>query len=180
VSNLGAVRLAATLAELGHPLESEQMERLVARAALDAIGTDDKSFTGWPELSHLSRQLRQARLTRLLALSGLLSPSQYSNAWASSSRADNPTRGEARAVAAMLSRQDLADVLKWPFCVGAARLMVLQALEKQTGAAFEGSLWKFVDAAPALGVGRLEAPAIRPTAADARNELRSIAGAGGR
>lgn len=178
VSNPVAVRLAASLAALGHPLEAGQLERLAARAALDVLGQDDKPFAGSPLLVDLSRQLPSARLTRLLALSGLLTPAQYSDAWASSSRDDDPIRTEARAVTAMLSRQDLADVLKWPFCVGQARLMVLQALEKQTGATFEGSLWKFVDAAPASGIGHLEDPAIRPTPAAARNELRAIAGGG--
>ena len=76
---------------------------------------------------------------------------------------------------ALLEAQDLAEVLKWPFCVGEAEKIALAELEKKTGRKFGGDLWKFVEQARFLGIKDLDAPAKRPKVKDALTELRSIA-----
>jgi hypothetical protein len=42
---------------------------------------------------------------------------------------------------ATLGPQDLAEVLKWPFCVGEAQQMALAELEKKTGGKFDGKYY---------------------------------------
>ena len=74
----------------------------------------------------------------------------------------------------LLSAEDLAEVLKWPICVGEAQTMALAELEKQTGGKFDGDLWKFVEQAPSLGVTHLDRPPKRPEIEDAINELEKL------
>jgi hypothetical protein len=80
---------------------------------------------------------------------------------------------------ATLRPQDLAEVLKWPFCVGEAQKLALAELEKQTRGEFGGDIWKFVEfveQAPSLGIKDLDAPAKRPKVEDdAIKELKSLA-----
>ena len=76
---------------------------------------------------------------------------------------------------ALLDAHDLADVLKWPFCVGEAEKIALAELEKKTGHKFGGDIWKFVEQAPSLGIKDLDAPAKHPKVKDALTELKSIA-----
>ena len=68
---------------------------------------------------------------------------------------------------ALLGAQDLAEVLKWPFCVGEAEKIALAELEQKTGRTFADDLWKFVEQAPPLGIKDLDAPAKRPRIEDA-------------
>ena len=75
----------------------------------------------------------------------------------------------------LLGSQDLAEVLKWPFCVGEAQKLALAELEKKTGREFGGDIWKFVEQAPSLGIKDLDAPAKRPKVEDALKELKSVA-----
>jgi hypothetical protein len=70
-----------------------------------------------------------------------------------------------------LERPDLAEVLKWPFCVGEIRQMVLSELEKKTGLTFGGDVWKFVEQAPGLGIHNINEPPKRPIIEDALAEL---------
>src|SRR5271166_4829029 len=71
------------------------------------------------------------------------------------------------AVCAQLRPQDLAQVLKYPFCTGEAEQIVLNAISPNFG----GNLWKFVEQADALGIKDIAGPAKRPLAQDALNEL---------
>lgn len=77
----------------------------------------------------------------------------------------------ARTLCEQLSVPQLAEALKWPFCVGERYRIVLGAIEQKTGQKFEGDLRKFCAAAPELGIGNLEAPAVRPSVAQALEEL---------
>jgi hypothetical protein len=75
-----------------------------------------------------------------------------------------------------LRTEDLTEILKWPFCVGESRRIVLAELEarlkeKKASVVFGGDVWKFVEQAPALGIEDLESPPKRPKAEDARKEL---------
>jgi hypothetical protein len=74
-------------------------------------------------------------------------------------------------VCAQLHPQDLAEVLKYPFCTGEAEEIVLNELETMTGRDFAGNVWKFVEQAEALGIKDIGNPAQRPSAQDALNEL---------
>jgi hypothetical protein len=76
---------------------------------------------------------------------------------------------------ALLDAQDLAEVLKWPFCVGEAEKIALAELEKKTEHKFGGDIWNFVEQAPSLGIKDLDAPAKRPKVEDAMKELKSVA-----
>jgi hypothetical protein len=142
----------------------------------DEMDSDRLSSLG-SVLAMLARQLPHARQTQLLALSNVL---------LTVSRP--PTQGEKTteeqekfaALRAALGPQELAEVLKWPFCVGEPQRMVFAELEKKTGARFDGDLWKFVEQAPALGIKDIEAPAKRPRMEDALAELKGLAaGKGG-
>jgi hypothetical protein len=66
----------------------------------------------------------------------------------------------------LLSPQELAEVLKWPFTVGEAEKIVLTELERQTGQTFGGDVWKFVEQAQSLGIKELDAPAKQPHVGD--------------
>jgi hypothetical protein len=52
-------------------------------------------------------------------------------------------------VCAQLHTQDLAEVLKYPFCTGEAEQIVLQELETKTDRKFGGDVWKVVEQADA-------------------------------
>src|SRR5262249_36058233 len=75
-------------------------------------------------------------------------------------------RKEVTELCQLLSRQDLAEVLKWPFTVGEAEKIVLTELERQTGRTFDGDVWKFVEQAQSLGITGLETPARQPRVGD--------------
>jgi hypothetical protein len=82
-------------------------------------------------------------------------------------------------IAALLTTQELAEVLKWPFCVGEAQKLVLAELGKRTHRDFGGDVWNFVDQVDSLGVHGLNAqlldlPAKRPPLEDAVKELQSF------
>jgi len=75
---------------------------------------------------------------------------------------------------ALIEAQELAEVLKWPFCVGEVEKIALAELEKKTGRKFDGNIWKFVEEAPSLGIKDLDAPAKRPKVKDALTELNQL------
>ena len=76
------------------------------------------------------------------------------------------------AICAQLSLQDLAEVLKYPFCTGEAE-QILQ-LKAKTGRDFAGNVWKIVEQADVLGIKDIGSPAQRPLAQDALNELDKV------
>ena len=75
---------------------------------------------------------------------------------------------------ALLDAQDLAKVLKWPFCVGEAEKIALAELEKKTGRKFGGDIWTFVEQAPSLGITGLDKPPKQPQIEKAINELKTF------
>jgi hypothetical protein len=78
------------------------------------------------------------------------------------------------AVCAQLSPQDLAEVLKYPFCTGEAEQIVLKQLDSKTQRNFGGDVWKFVEQANSLGIKDIADPAKRPSAQDALDELEKL------
>ena len=73
-----------------------------------------------------------------------------------------------------LHTQDLAEVLKCPFCTGEAQQIVLEELNSQTHRDFGGDVWKFVEQAGSLGIKDVDSPARRPSASDALEELNAL------
>lgn len=79
-----------------------------------------------------------------------------------------------------LTPQDLAEMLKWPFCVGEAERIVLAELERQLTEKLQrpillgGDVWKFVAQAESLGIKDIDAPAKRPSAQDVLAELEAL------
>ena len=70
--------------------------------------------------------------------------------------------------------QELAELLKYPFCTGEAEQIVLDQLKAKTQRDFGGDLWKFVEQADSLGIKDLDSPARRPSPSDALNELNAL------
>jgi hypothetical protein len=77
-------------------------------------------------------------------------------------------------VCAQLPPQDLAEVLKYPFCTSEAEQIVLKELQAKTGDNFEGNVWKFVEQADSLGIKDIGSPAQRPSVQDALKELNAL------
>jgi len=75
---------------------------------------------------------------------------------------------------APLSSQDLAEVLKYPFCTGKAEQILINQLETKTSRNFAGNVWKFVEQANALSIKDVDSPAQRPSASDAIKELNAL------
>ena len=71
-------------------------------------------------------------------------------------------------------RQNLAEVLKYPFCTGEAEQIVLKQLEAMTGRDFGGDVWKFVEQADSLGIKDIGSHAKRPSVHDALEELEAL------
>ena len=67
--------------------------------------------------------------------------------------------------------EDLAEVLKYPFCTGEAEQIILSQLKAMTSRNFGGNVWKFVEQADSLGVKDIAGPAKRPSAPEALKEL---------
>jgi hypothetical protein len=74
-------------------------------------------------------------------------------------------------VCAQLRTQDLAQVLKYPFCTGEAEQIVLNQLQAISGRDFGGDVWKFVEQADSLGIKDIDSPAKRPSVPEALKEL---------
>ena len=92
-------------------------------------------------------------------------------------------RARANTVAALLrplNKEQLVEVLKWPFCVGEAEKLVLAKLERKLTDEFKrpiffgGDLGKFVEQAPSLGITNLATPAHRPRLEEVRKELDAL------
>ena len=116
--------------------------------------------------------LPSAHHTHLLALSNLLLAPVPKKADEGEERSYD--RKLFTAVCAQLSPQDLAEVLKYPFCTGEAEQIVLNQLEAKTQRNFGGDVWKFVEQADSLGIKDIGSPAKRPSVQDALNELNKL------
>ncbi len=127
-------------------------------------------------LARLTRHLPAAKRTRLVALATIcraeISPPPGVGA------EDSPDRAVVAQTCRMLDAADLAEVLKWPFCVGEARRLVLAALEKKLGRTFGGNPWRLIEQADSLEItgldcSALDRPAKRPSVKAAIEELGS-------
>jgi hypothetical protein len=90
--------------------------------------------------------------------------------WKNEGKEQSYDRKLLAAVCAQLSPQDLAEVLKYPFCTGEAEQIVLNAISPNFG----GNLWKFAEQADALNIKDIGSPAQRPSAQDALKELDAL------
>jgi hypothetical protein len=79
-----------------------------------------------------------------------------------------------KVVCSQMRPEDLAEVLKYPFCTNEAEQIVLNQLDAKSGRKFGGDVWKFVEQADALGIKDIGRPAQRPPAKDALNELNNL------
>jgi energy-coupling factor transporter ATP-binding protein EcfA2 len=175
LSRLGTVGEA--LAALAARMESKEAAgvslsgaQVLAKALENSQGTDTDvlSSIGW-SLRGLARLIPPARQTQLAALSNMLLQEFLG---VRERGKEEPERRKLADLYALLEVQDLAEVLKWPFCVGEAEKIALAELEKKTGRKFGDDIWKFVEQAPSL------APAKRPKVEAALKELKSVATGG--
>ena len=109
-----------------------------------------------------------------MALSGELASRDLALAPPAPGEEESEDRRRLAATCALLPAQDLAEVLKWPSCVGESAAFILAELEKKTGRSFGGDVWKFVAQARELGIHDLDAPAQRPRLEDVRAELAAL------
>jgi hypothetical protein len=123
-------------------------------------------------LAAFCRLLPSAHRTQLLALSNMLL--QPVSIEAAEGKEQPYDRKLLTAVCAQLPPQDLAEILKYPFCTGEAEQIVLNQLEAKTGRNFGGNVWKFVEQADSLGIKNIGSPAQRPSVQDALNELSKL------
>ena len=130
----------------------------------------------------LAVQIPKAQQTQLSALSAVFlsqvppPPKQ--------SKTEAQKRTIVAKVASLLTAQELAEVLKWPFCVGEAQKLVLAELERKTLRSFGGDAWKFVEQAESLGINGLnrrvlDLPAKRPRIEGAITELQALVSSAG-
>jgi len=169
-------RLLKALARLASRMEAKEAagtaQRLV-KALEDQKETSSSSLSDLgTALGALAPAIPSARGTQLFALSNTLLRTIPGRS--KDEKEEPQLRKIVVGLSALLSSQDLAEVLKWPFCVGEAEKIVLAELEKKTGKVFGGSVWKFVDQAPALGIKNLDQPAKRPSAERALKELETL------
>ncbi|MES2924475.1 MAG: toll/interleukin-1 receptor domain-containing protein [Verrucomicrobiota bacterium] len=169
------------LASLAARLESKSAASIAARGGriLAAALNDPKiadsahrSTLGW-SLGGLCLLMTDASKTRLLALSEMLADNEFPVV---SSNREQPERQFAQ-LCALLGKQDLAEVLKWPFSVGEPQKIALTEMEKKTQRKFNGNIWSFVEQAPAIGIRDIDAPAKRPRADEALAELFALSDA---
>ena len=169
--------LADALAGLAAKMEPKEAAAMAGRGAQHLVGlledpkvtNADHLFTLGRALGTLSLKIPMARQTQLLALSYML----LRHVRSQRGESEDP-RNDRQVVVRLcdeLGRQDLAEVLKWPFAVGEAKTIVLASLETKTGEQFAGDLWKFVEQAQALRIKDIELPAKRPRAEDALKQL---------
>jgi hypothetical protein len=161
--------LADALAALAAKIEPQAAAEIAKGLA---VALENPQETDSYHLSSLGRALAalcvllpSAHNTHLLALSNLLLTPVSQKADEGKEQPDD--RNLLTAVCAQLPPQDLAEVLKYPFCTGEAQQVVLNAISPNFG----GNLWKLVEQADALGIKGVGSPAQRPSAHDALNEL---------
>jgi len=167
LSSLGDV--LAALATNMEPQAAAEFAKGIAAALENPQETSsDRLSSLGGTLAAFCALLPSAHHTHLLALSNmLLTPMSKKAADRDEQSYD---RKLFKVVCAQLSPQDLAEVVKYPFCTGEAEQIVLNTISQN----FRGNLWKFVEQADALGVKGVGSPAQRPSAQDALNELNKL------
>ena len=166
--------LAEALEALAAKLEPQAAAEIASDLAMtlenaQEMDSDRLSIYG-AVLAALGPSLPSARHTHVLALSNLLLSA------ASREKEQSHDQKLLTAVCAQLGPQDLADVLKYPFCTEAAEQIVLNELETKTGLKFGGDVWKLVGQADVMGIKEVDSPAKRPLAQDALKELDAFIG----
>jgi hypothetical protein len=130
-------------------------------------------------LATVCRLLPSAHRTHLLALSNmLLRPVSKEAPEGKEEPNDRKLLAE---MCAQLRTEDLAEVMKYPFCTGEAEKIVLSFLQARMEPnrlkaviAWDGIVWKFVEQADSLGIKDIDNPAKRPKAQDAFRELDTL------
>ena len=174
------LRLGDALAALANKMEPQAAAE-IARGGAQRLAKDlenpkesesNRLASLGRTLAALCRLLPSAHHTHLLALSNmLLQPVSKEAAEGKEQPNDRKLLAE---VCAQLSPQDLAELLKYPFCTGEAEQIVLDQLKAKTQRDFGGDVWKFVAQAESLGVKDVDRPAKRPSAQDALKELNAL------
>ena len=173
--------LSDALAALAGRLEAADAARLADRVAtaMEKETDADRLRSLSYALAALAGRLEPgARQTRLFGLSHVLldeipGPPRDGERKAKA----NTRRGS---LLRPLDKEQLVEVLKWPFCVGDAEKLVLAKLERKLTDEFKrpiffgGDLGKFVDQAPSLGIKNHITPAHRPRLEDVRKELAAL------
>jgi hypothetical protein len=158
---------------------------VLAKASERAQKTDSVRLSGLGyALAALATQIPSARQTQLVALSNLFLGNVSGPPKNGKGREDEAQeRTRIARICGLLNAKELAEVLKWPFCVGEAQKLVFAELEKKTkeknGRTFDSDVWKFVQQVDSLGINGLDRkfldqPAKRPKAEDALKELEAI------
>ena len=180
--------LGESLSALAARMNPEAAAPLAARGAAvlaKALENPPDSRVSWiprlgESLSALAAQFPQKSRTQLLALSKVFLQSIPKPA---EGREEERVWKTVRTGCAQLRPRDLAEVLKWPFCVGEAQKLVFAELEKKikekNGRTFDGDVWKFVKQVDSLGIDGLDRqflnqPAKRPKAQDALRDIKAI------
>lgn len=183
MSDAAVSGLIGVLPDLGARMDSKDAASLAIRFAKVLNNSHQASAKrlawlglGLGDLLH-NVPARESRATHLLILSNLVSISNLQldqNDFIGRSATaveERDLRREMAALCSLVEPHDLAEILKWPFCVGEAQKLALAELEMKTGRKFGGEVWKFVDQAKDLGIKDLDAPAKRPQIKDALREL---------
>jgi hypothetical protein len=153
------------LADKMEPQAAAEIAKGLATALENPQETDSYRLSRLGQiLAVFCRLLPSAHRTHLLALSNML--------------LQDATKGEdwklLAEVSAQLRTEDLAEVLKYPFCTGEAEQIVLNQLNAKTQRDFGGDVWKFVEQANSLGIKDVDSPAKRPPVQDALKELNAL------
>jgi hypothetical protein len=176
---------SARLSSLGSALVAlaDKMEvQAVAKLGRRLVATlENPQETDSVRLSSLGRALAafyrllpSTRHTPLLALSNmLLQPVSKEAGQGKEQPYDRKLLAE---VCAQLSTEDLAEVLKYPFCTAEAEQIVLKQVSSEAKRDFGGDVWKFVEQADSLGIKDIDSPAKRPSVQDALKELDGLIG----
>jgi Novel STAND NTPase 1/TIR domain len=179
LSRLGSA-LATLATQMDHNAATSVAARgasVLAKALQSSKETDsDRLSSLGSALAALAARFDSGSQTRLVALSNLL----LGNASPKKSRKElDQDRARLATTCEGLSSRELAEVLKWPFCVGDAQKLVFAELKRKIGRPFDGDLSKFIEQVDSLGVDGvnrafLDQPAKRPVPEDALKELGAI------
>jgi len=163
----------ATLVAKMKPLAAAEIAKGLIEALVNPQEMDSKRLSSLGRtLAAFCALLPSAHCTQLLALSNLLLTPMPKKAVEGEQQPYD--RKLLKAVCAQLHHEELAEVLKYPFCTGDAEQIVLKQLNSETQRDFGGDVWKFVEQANLLGIKDIADPAKRPSAQDALNDLDKI------
>jgi energy-coupling factor transporter ATP-binding protein EcfA2 len=174
-----------TLADLTKTMAPQAAGKAAAEGLLLLLSKEQDSKV--PKESFSYDQPKQSTAIALAALAARVAAAKQSQRWAvyqlllnwssDASRAEGDNRDPGKSLAelgAAFTPPELAEILKWPFCVGEPERILLSQLEHKTKRQFDGDLRKFAEQAASLGLQDLDAPARRPRVEDALSELQAL------